>query len=286
MAKKTNVRTLEPLIENRERMLAALRHRPCFGGLDLATSFDLNAYVLVFPWDGWAVLPWFWIPDDEMQKRARRDGVPYVEWVTAGFVETTDGEATDYARIRSRIRQISQDYWPHSIYFDPYQAHETAQRLSEAGLEMVSCGQRWNLSEASKRLEVLVKRRQLSHGGNPVLRWMAEHVGIKTNENGDIRPVKDHKSIYRVDGIVALVMAIAAALDHERPKQSVWESDDWSEPEDVDRADVREIERNRLSIYELSEDGGDDLAERGREIQQTRGARGSIWEMDGWTEEN
>lgn len=207
-------------------MRAALRGRPCYAGLDLSSNTDVTAFVEVFPEDHWAVLPWFWIPEEGMQERVRRDRVPYDLWVQQGFMHVTPGNVIDYAFIEEKILREAAQVELRELAYDPWRATQTAVRLKDEGLTMVECGQGFKtLSEPSKFLETLVLSHRLSHGGNPVLRWMAENVSVKLDPAGNVKPTKEdqEKSIFRIDGIVATVMALWRALVAKAGGDSVYE---------------------------------------------------------------
>ena len=240
----------EPL-ETLRRMRAELAGRPCFGGLDLSSNTDLTAFTLVFPEDHWAVLTQCWIPEDQIEDRVRRDRVPYDLWLKEGYIQATGGNVIDYAFIRHAVLEAAGTYGLQGVAYDPWRATETAIKLSEAGLEVVACRQGFaTLSEPSKYLETLVLSGQLSHGGDPVLRWMAENVSIAFDPAGNIRPVKDNASIYRIDGIVSLIMAIWLWQRQKPQRASVYE--DWETEGDEDESGTEGPQRvaPAQSIYE------------------------------------
>lgn len=193
----------------------ALAGRSCFAGFDLSTTTDLTALVLYFPpeEDGERakVLPFFWIPSDSLDKRVRRDHVPYDVWAREGLVTVTDGNVTDYDRIREDVRELAERYRIQEIAYDRWNSSQIVTQLQEDGATMVPIGQGFqSMSAPARELEKIVLGRQFDHGGNPVLRWMAANVAVKTDPAGNIKPDKE-KSTERIDGIVALVMALARA---------------------------------------------------------------------------
>jgi len=199
--------------------LPDLTGRTCYGGLDLASTTDIAAYVLVFPpvSDGeptW-LLPTFWIPVDSMQERVRRDRVPYDAWVRDGLVIATEGNVIDYGRVQATIEAMASTYNVREIAFDRWGATQITQNLTGAGLTMVQIGQGYaSMSAPSKELLRLVLSHQVGHGGNPVLRWMADNVTTEEDAAGNVKPSKA-KSRQKIDGIVASVMGLARALMHD-----------------------------------------------------------------------
>lgn len=207
-----------------------LRGRICYGGLDLSTNTDVTAFVLVFPPqsedDAYQVLPRFWIPEEAMVERSRRDRVPYDAWVRQGLITATPGNVIDYAWILHQIDEDAQAYDIQEVAFDRWGATKIATELMERGGDdwMVQFGQGYvSMSPAMREMERLILEHKLAHGNNPVLTWMANNLVVRTDPAGNIKPDKE-KSIERIDGMVALVMALDRALRHEPPKRSVYET--------------------------------------------------------------
>jgi len=197
--------------------LEDLQGRPCFGGLDLASTTDIAAFVLVFPMDDGAfvVLPHFWIPRDNMHDRINRDRVPYDVWVRQGFITATEGNVIDYAAIRQHIERISEFYNIKEIAFDRWGAVQLTTELGYAGFTVIPFGQGFaSMSPPTKELLTLVLSKRLIHGGNPVLRWMADNLVVKQDPAGNIKPDKS-KSTEKIDGMVALIMALDRATRHQ-----------------------------------------------------------------------
>jgi phage terminase large subunit-like protein len=190
--------------------------QPCFGGLDMSNSFDLTAFVLFFPLQK-AALSWFWLPEEQMAVRVNRDRVPYDAWVREGLISTTPGNVIDAEHVRNRIVEISRRYRVLRVGFDPRFSIETAIRLGQEGIEMVAHGQGMSrMTPPSKRLEELVATRELAHGYNPVLNWMASNVVVERDAQEQMRPSKG-KSTERIDGISGLVMAIGTWMLYDKP---------------------------------------------------------------------
>ncbi len=206
--------------------LATLRGRTCYGGLDLAKVNDLSALALVFPpvipGETWKTLARFWVPKDDMITRSKRDRVPYDVWCRDGLITATPGNATDFAFIESEILELAGLYDIREIAFDRTFSGEIVQNLTAEGLTMVQFGQGF-LSMGSPTAEVqrMLLAGELQHGGNPVLRWNASNVTVATDPAGNIKPDKEH-SIERIDGIVALIMAIGRGKGAPVADSSSW----------------------------------------------------------------
>lgn len=188
---------------------ASLRNRTCYAGLDLSSTTDLSAFVLVFPSEsGLDVLAHFWMPEENLRERANRDRVPYEQWVADGYITATPGNVIDYAFIRAKINEYAHEYDIRDIGADPYNARQLLIQLGDDGLPVVEIRQGFlSLTGPTKELQNHVLGRRLRHGGNPVLRWMADNVMVTRDAAGNIKPDKA-KSTQRIDGIAALVNAI------------------------------------------------------------------------------
>jgi phage terminase large subunit-like protein len=196
--------------------LEQLRGRPCFGGLDLSTTTDVTALAWVFPPhhgdDLWRVLSRYFLPEDNLRKRAERDRVPYDVWARQGCLEATPGNVVDYGAIEQRIRNDSSLFQVREIAYDPWNATHIALRLQDEGATMVEFRQGFrSMSAPTRELEKLIVSAKLAHGGNPVTRWMAANVAVAQDPAGNLKPAKD-KSTERIDGVVAIIMAIGRAM--------------------------------------------------------------------------
>ena len=211
--------------------LPDLTGRKCYGGLDLASTTDIAACVLAFPPSASSgsgaepvhLVPFFWIPQDSMVERERRDRVPYSTWVRQGLVEATPGNVIDYAYIRARINALKELYDIGEIAYDPWNATQLSLQLQDDGIVMVEMRQGFaSMTAPSKELLRLVLAKQIAHGGNPVLRWMADNVTAKSDPAGNVKPDKG-KSTNKIDGIVASIMALARATANASQQGSVYD---------------------------------------------------------------
>ncbi len=197
----------------------SLENRVCYGGLDLSSTTDITAFVLVFPpedeEDKYIVLPFFWIPDECLETRVRRDHVPYDMWKAQGFLNTTEGDVIHYSFVEKHIEELGKKYNIKEIAFDRWGAWEMTQNLENAGFTVIPFGQGFkDMSPATKELMRLVLERKIAHAGNPPLRWMADNLYVSTDAAGNIKPNKQ-KATERIDGAVALIMALDRAIRGE-----------------------------------------------------------------------
>lgn len=198
----------------------------CYGGLDLASSFDLAALVLVFPDEAnerLDVLARFWTPGATLIERAHRDKADYVAWQRAGFLTATTGETIDYDVIEAELVRDLDRFEVRGVNYDPWGSKQLRSHLEDAGAPIWECRQGFaTLSPPSKELERLVAEAKLRHGGNPVLRYCASGLTFVEDPAGNIKPDR-RRSSSRVDGMVALIMALEAWLTDETPGRSVYE---------------------------------------------------------------
>lgn len=193
-------------------VLPDLTGRECYAGLDLASTTDIAAFVLVFPPEAadepfW-VLPRFWIPGENMVDRGRRDRAPYEAWVRQGLITATPGNVIDYATIEAEIAALGERYNIREIAYDRWGATQMSQDLEGMGFEMVQMGQGFaSMSAPTKELVRLILSGELAHGGNPVMRWMADNMAVRQDPAGNVKPDKG-KSTQKIDGVVSLIMAL------------------------------------------------------------------------------
>ena len=201
--------------------------RECYGGLDLSSSIDITAFVLVFPprddTEKYVFLPYFWIPEENMVRRVRRDHVPYDVWEKQGVLETTEGDVIHYGFIENFIDNLGKKFRIKEIAFDRWGAVQMVQNLEGLGFTVVPFGQGFkDMSPPSKRLMELVLERNVAHGGHPVLRWMMDNIFVRTDPAGNIKPDKE-KSTEKIDGAVAAIMALDRAVRHGGSTGSVYD---------------------------------------------------------------
>lgn len=196
-----------------------LRGRTCFGGLDLSSTTDISAFVLVFPPsvddEPYQVLPRFWIPAESMRKRSHDDGVPYDAWVRSGWMRTTPGDVIDYDFIVAEIDELAQQYDIGEIAFDRWGATKMIQELQGQGMTVIQFGQGYaSMSAPMKELERLTLAHRIAHGGNVPLAWMMDNVVAEQDAAGNLKPSKA-RSREKIDGVVALIMALDRATRHD-----------------------------------------------------------------------
>lgn len=205
-----------------------LAGRLCYGGLDLSSVSDLTAWVLVFPSaadpDDVQVLARFWCPEAKLTDSSNRYAGQYRAWADQGYLTVTPGDAIDYRAVKAQVLRDAQQFRLHDLNVDRlFQGYQLSAELADEGLIVFGMGQGFlGMAAPMKELERRLLAKKLHHGGNPVLRWMADNVAVRQDPAGNLKPDKA-ASQGKIDGIVALVMALDRAMRHEPPKRSVYE---------------------------------------------------------------
>lgn len=205
------------------------RGRQCFVGLDLSQTTDLTAECLVFPPDDeiahWVFLWRFFVPEDRIAERVQRDRVPYDQWKRNGAIIATPGNVIDYGFVKEQLRRDAETFQIKSVGFDPWNALQVMIEMEGEGMPVEQVRQGYlTLSGPSKELERLLLAEAFLHGGHPVSRWCAGNVAVEQDAAGNIKPSKA-KSTERIDGVAALVTALALAIG--RQAEEVIDLDDF-----------------------------------------------------------
>jgi len=193
-----------------------LEGRVCYGGLDLSSTTDLTSFCLVFPPEDedepYYVLPYFWVPEDTLDLRVKRDHVPYDLWHRQGYLETTEGNVVHYGYIEKFIERLGERFNIRDIAFDRWGATQMSQDLENMGFTVVPMGQGFaSMSPPTKELMKLTLEKKIAHGGHPVLRWNMDNIFIRTDPAGNIKADKA-KSTEKIDGAIAMIMALDRAI--------------------------------------------------------------------------
>lgn len=214
---------------NEEIDMAALEGRDCYAGLDLSSTSDITALVLMFPPrdadEKYILLPYFWIPEETIPQRVKQASVPYDVWERQGYLLSTEGNVIHYDFIEKFINDLNEKYHIVEIAVDRWNATQMIQNLEGDGFTMVPFGQGFaSMSGPTKDFYRLLMEGQIIHGGHPVLRWMAANVVIDTDPAGNIKVTKA-RSKEKIDGIVAAIMALDRCIRNQvEPQESVYES--------------------------------------------------------------
>lgn len=193
-----------------------LEGRVCYGGLDLSSTTDMTSFVLCFPPldedDKFMILPFFWVPEDTLDLRVKRDHVLYDVWARDGRLKSTEGNVIHYGEIEQFIEELGTKYNIREIAFDRWGAVQMVQNLEGMGFTVVPMGMGFkDQSPPTKELMKLVLEQRIAHGGHPVLRWNMDNIYIRTDPAGNIKADKE-KSTEKIDGAIAMIMALDRAI--------------------------------------------------------------------------
>ena len=200
-----------------------LEGRDCYAGLDLSSTGDITALVLIFPPrdvdEKYILLPFFWVPEETIPQRVKANSVPYDVWEKQGHLLATEGNVIHYDFIEKFICDLAEKYHILEIAVDRWNATHMIQNLEDAGFTMVPFGQGFaSMSTPTKEFYRLLMEGQIVHAGHPVLRWMAGNVVIETDAAENIKVTKA-KSKEKIDGIVASIMALDRCLRNQGEQQ-------------------------------------------------------------------
>ncbi len=201
--------------------LEAMKGRTCFAGLDLSAARDLTAFVMVFPDDagGFDVVPQFFLPEIGLRDRAEADRVPYDVWARQKHLTAIPGAVVDPSYVCQAIADAASRYDLRLMAYDRWRINLLKLEFEKMGVEipMAEHGQGFrDMSVAVDKLERLVVEGKLRHGDNPILSMCAANSIITSDPAGN-RKLDKARSNGRIDGLVALAMALAVADKDEGP---------------------------------------------------------------------
>lgn len=210
---------------------------PLYGGLDLSEVNDLTAFVLIGRIDGvWHVKPTFWLPEDGLYDKARKDRVQYDVWRDQGYLLTAPGKSVDYEYVAQYLARDFERYNIRKVAFDRWNMKHLRPWLIKAGFDeafidvhFVEMGQgTQSMSPALRDLEAEILNGRIAHGGHPVLTMCAANA-VTEGKDSSNRKLSKNKSTGRIDGMVALAMAMGAAPTdgEEQVITSPWEDENY-----------------------------------------------------------
>ena len=210
-----------------ELLAEDLKGRECFMGCDLSSTLDITANAYLFPDEdgGLTLFERLWLPEENIRDLERQCEVPLQEWAKQGYITLTPGNSVDYKTMEDDIVANSKRYKIRTNGMDKWNAVATAQNLDRAGVQTVFVSQTAPvLNEPAKAFEALIKAGKFPHLKNPATRWMVSVVTIRTDDNGNFRPIKPkiRAEGKRVDVIQAIVNAVYCW--QQQPPVSVYES--------------------------------------------------------------
>lgn len=202
------------------KSLHELDGRTCYIGLDLATKIDMVATILLFPPTAddpyYHVHGRYYLPDVRVLEELDSNTERYRKFDIDGLLTLTMGEVVDFDTIKDDLREFYSRFDVQEIAYDPWQATQLAQELDKENMTMVELRHTvQNMSEPMKELEALVLQKKLAHGDCPIMTWMMSNVVATLDKKENIYPNKE-RAENKIDGVVALIMALGRALVHQR----------------------------------------------------------------------
>lgn len=203
-----------------------LRRYACWIGVDLSSSIDITAGIQVWriSADEIAIRELFWLPEDDLKERGKRDKVPYELWKEQGYLRLTPGNTIDRSTIRSDLVKIAQEWNVKGVCYDPWHAGEMVQAMQdEDKILMVPVPQRFAmLSQPTKDIQAMILRRRLRHESNPVMRWMIGNAKVREDDKKNVMLCKK-RSRGKIDGAAALATAGNQVLALQKSTRSKYE---------------------------------------------------------------
>jgi len=210
-------------------------NRICYGGIDLSSVSDLTIWVMLFPdaddKDLIDILIRVWCPEARLFDTKNKYREQYQSWKKQGYLFTTDGDAMDYDFVRGQIVADNSKFNIQSISVDRgFQGYEFSQKLdkelggTEKNSKVIACGMGWvSMNGPCQELERLLLIKKLNHGGNPILRWMADNVAVKINPTGGGKSPNKATSQGKIDGIIGILLGLDRRLRVAAPTTSAYE---------------------------------------------------------------
>lgn len=200
--------------------LEDLKGQVCFAGLDLSSTTDISAFAMLFRDKEGVYRPWvhMWTPEDSMVLRSAKERALFEKFIKEGWLTLQKGAVVDYDVIRETIKSRAQEYKIKEIAIDRWNAQQIATQLEGDGLTVSFFGQGFaSMSAPTKDFGKLLKEEKFKHNGNALLREMLKNITVTEDPAGNIKPDKS-KSGSRIDGIVAIIMALGRAIVHKDVK--------------------------------------------------------------------
>ena len=188
----------------------------CYGGLDLASTTDLSAFLLYWP-SLKCCKAWFWIPETKVL--SKKDIIDYYVWASEGYMNVFQKPSLDVDHITEDIFKLTEIYNIIRIAFDRKFASGVVQQLEDRGLDEILSPYTQTVDHMHapiQELEAMIYEEEFNHEGHPVLRWNVSNVVMYIDSGGLMRPLKN-KSHEKIDGVVALIMAIGESMSIEEP---------------------------------------------------------------------
>jgi phage terminase large subunit-like protein len=208
----------------------SLLRRRCYIGIDLSSTEDFTAVVLVFPDDSdgsYDIMPFLFVPKDRAPSLETQLHVPLAVWIKQDLVTATEGDVVDYDIVEDKIKWAVDDFDVQEICYDPWNATDLINRLTKSGHNCVKISQRTtDLTAAMKHIKRKLLAGKIRHGGHEALAWHAECVSTWTDRAGNIAPKKPDlaKDAFRIDGFAGMLTAMVRGMMNDEVEGSVYDN--------------------------------------------------------------
>lgn len=227
--------------EDKTYDVSLLEGRRCWCALDLSAVNDLTSFNILFePTDEdplHRLKPFFWVPEENLRRKAEIDKVPYDVWVKQGYLFTSKGPTISKTQCVKFMYECSLKYDIQGVAYDRDRIKDLIEFAnkadielaigkwdtekkewkfdSQSGIKMMPFGQSAkSMSPAIEKFETLLFNKEIRHDGNPVQTWCVANAVVKDDEDG-YRKISKRKSVGRVDGAVTAVMAVGVLDSRE-----------------------------------------------------------------------
>lgn len=207
---------------NNEKTFNIKRFRCCYaiGGADLSITTDLTAATLLMmdkDTQERFVHQMYWIPEDNFMDKVSKDKIPYDKWYERGLIRLCRGNTINYSDVTDWFMEMTDEeqITPLWIYYDSYSARYWVDEMEACGFKMERCiqGAR-TLSLPMQQMGADLKAKKINYNNNPILKWNLTNVGIQTDRNGNIVPIKNQAAKMRIDGASSLLNAYVGLMAH------------------------------------------------------------------------
>ncbi|MBY6177913.1 terminase large subunit [Staphylococcaceae bacterium DP2N0-1] len=194
--------------------------RYAIGGADLSVTTDLSCATLLFvdpETETRYVHQMYWLPEDNLYKRVHEDKIPYDKWYEQGWLRLCSGNTIDYSDITDWFLEMmnENEVTPLWIYYDNYSARYFVSEMESFGFKMIRTHQgAKTLSLPMQNLGADLQKHKVNYNNNPILKWNFTNVGVETDRNGNIVPIKNQSPKRRIDGVASLLDAYVGLFDN------------------------------------------------------------------------
>lgn len=191
----------------------------CLGGCDLSSTNDLTCATLIgVKNSNFYVKQMYWIPDKYLDNKVIEDKIPYDKWRALGILRTSKGSKVNYSDVTEWfLEQVNKyELRPLWVGYDSWNAQYWCDEMKQYGFDMVEVRQgAKTMSEPMKEMKAMLSDKLINYNNNPILKWCLSNMSVKEDENGNIRPIKEHQR-QRIDGAVSLIDAMVIFYNHKQ----------------------------------------------------------------------